>query len=43
MYKYTSQKNEKDSKAENKVNDLDKLDFPINNSICPKTELSHVA
>ncbi len=43
MYKYTSQKNEKDSKAENKVNNRDKSDFPINNSICPKTELSHVA
>ena len=36
-------KNEKDSKAENKVNNRDKSDFPINNSICPKTELSHVA
>ena len=36
-------KNEKDSKAENKVNNRDKSYFPINNSICPKTELSHVA
>ena len=36
MYKYTSQKNEKDSKAENKVNNRDKSDFPINNSICQK-------
>ena len=30
-------KNEKDSKAENKVNNRDKSDFPINNSICQKT------
>ena len=37
MYKYTSQKNEKDSKAENKVNNRDKSDFPISNSICQKT------
>ena len=36
-------KKKKDSKAENKVNNRDKSDFPINNSICPKTELSHVA
>lgn len=43
MYKYTSQKNEKDSKAEKTVNNRDKSDFPINNSICQKTELSHVA
>ena len=42
MYKYTSQ-NEKDSKAENKVNNRDKSDFSISNSICQKTELSHVA
>ena len=28
MYKYTSQKNEKDSKAENKVNNRDKSIFP---------------
>ena len=37
MYKYTSQKNEKDSKAENKVNNRDKSDFSISNSICQKT------
>ena len=43
MYKYTSQKNEKDSKAENKVNNRDKSDFSISNSIYQKTELSHVA
>ena len=42
MYKYTSQKNEKNSKAENKVNNRDKSYFSINNSICQKTELSHV-
>ena len=36
MYKYTSQKNEKDSKAENKVNNRDKSDFSISNSICQK-------
>jgi len=36
-------KNEKDSKAENKVNNRDKSDFSISNSICQKTELSHVA
>ena len=29
-------KNEKDSKAENKVNNRDKSVFPINNSICQK-------
>ena len=37
MYKYTSQKSEKDSKAENKVNNRDKSDFSISNSICQKT------
>lgn len=30
-------KNEKDSKAENKVNNRDKSDFSISNSICQKT------
>ena len=37
MYKYTSQKNEKDSKAEKTVNNRDKSDFYISNSICQKT------
>ena len=37
MYKYTFQKNEKDSKAEKTVNNRDKSDFSISNSICQKT------